>query len=73
MHSAYFNKIRAMKNTIIDDIRAARAALAEENGYDRKKIYEWARKAHEARKQIRLQPESDQVVGGQPATRSESK
>ncbi len=33
-----------MKNSIIDDVRAARAALAEEHGYDREKILEWARR-----------------------------
>jgi hypothetical protein len=33
-----------MNNSIIDEVRAARAALAEEHGYDRKKILEWARK-----------------------------
>ncbi len=32
-----------MNNPIIDEVRAARAALAKEHGYDRAKILEWAR------------------------------
>ena len=32
-----------MNNPIIDEVRAARAALAEEHGYDREQILEWAR------------------------------
>ncbi len=38
-----------MTNPIIDEVREARAALAAEHGYDRQRIYEWARKAHAAR------------------------
>lgn len=32
-----------MNNPIIDEVRAARAALAKEHGYDRGRILEWAR------------------------------
>lgn len=32
-----------MKNPIIDEVRAARAAIAAEHGYDREKILAWAR------------------------------
>jgi hypothetical protein len=32
-----------MKNPIIDEVRANRAALAAEHGYDREKILAWAR------------------------------
>ena len=38
-----------MTNPIIAEVREARAALAAEHGYDRQRIYEWARKAHAAR------------------------
>jgi len=38
-----------MTNPIIDEVREARAALAAEHGYDRQRIYEWARDAHAAR------------------------
>lgn len=40
-----------MNNPIIEEIRRARAALAEEHGYDLKRINEWARKQTEARKE----------------------
>jgi hypothetical protein len=40
-----------MKNEIIDEVREARAALAAEHGYDRQKIYEWARATTAAHKQ----------------------
>ena len=39
-----------MNNSIIDEVRAARAALAEEHGYDRAKILEWARREQAALK-----------------------
>jgi hypothetical protein len=32
-----------MKNPIIDEVRAARAAIAAEHEYDREKILAWAR------------------------------
>ena len=32
-----------MKNEIIEEVREARAALAAEHGYDRQRIYEWAK------------------------------
>lgn len=40
-----------MKNEIIEEVREARAALAAEHGYDRQKIYEWARATTAAHKQ----------------------
>lgn len=33
----------AMNNSIVDEVRAARAALAEEHGYTRESILKWAR------------------------------
>jgi hypothetical protein len=38
-----------MNNPIIEEVRAARAALAKEHGYDLHRIHEWARAAHEER------------------------
>ena len=43
-----------MKNELLDEVREARAALAAEHGYDSQRIYEWACKAHEARKLEKL-------------------
>ena len=40
-----------MKNEIIEEVREARSALAAEHGYDRQRIYEWARATTEAHKQ----------------------
>lgn len=40
-----------MKNEIIEEVREARAALAAEHGYDRQRIYEWAKATTEAHKQ----------------------
>jgi hypothetical protein len=40
-----------MKNEILEEVREARAALAAEHGYDRHKIYEWARATTAAHKQ----------------------
>jgi hypothetical protein len=40
-----------MKNEIIEEVREARAALAAEHGYDRQRIYEWARATTAAHKQ----------------------
>ena len=42
-----------MKNEIIKEVREARAALAAEHGYDRQRIYEWARATTEAHQQAR--------------------
>ena len=38
-----------MSNSIIDEVRAARAAIAADHGYDRAKILEWARAEQKAR------------------------
>jgi hypothetical protein len=40
-----------MKNEIIEEVREARAALSAEHGYDRQRIYEWARATTAAHKQ----------------------
>jgi hypothetical protein len=32
-----------MNNEIIEEVREARAALSAEHGYDRQRIYEWAK------------------------------
>jgi len=50
-----------MNNSIIDEVRAARAALAEEHGYDRKKILEWARR-EQAELKSRLPNKSEQAT-----------
>ena len=42
-----------MKNEIIEEVREARAALAAEHGYDRQRIYEWARATTAARKRAK--------------------
>ena len=43
-----------MKNEIIEEVRAARAALAAEHGYDRQRIYEWAKATTAAHKKAHL-------------------
>ena len=63
-----------MTNELIDEVREARAALAAEHGYDRQRIYEWARTAHTARKQALRNPipsdlphsTSEAVASGEP-------
>ena len=40
-----------MKNEIIEEVREARAALSAEHGYDRQRIYEWARATTAAHKE----------------------
>lgn len=37
-----------MTNTIIEEVREARAALAAEHGHDLQRIHQWAKAAHEA-------------------------
>ena len=64
-----------MTNELIDEVREARAALAAEHGYDRQRIYEWAKAAHAAR-QLALRHESprppDEVAApGEPLAVSE--
>lgn len=44
-----------MNNSIIDEVRAARASLAAEHGYDRAKILAWAR-AEQAEVKLRDSP-----------------
>jgi hypothetical protein len=39
-----------MSNPIIEEVRAARAALAAEHGYDIRRITDWAREQTAARK-----------------------
>lgn len=54
-----------MNNPIIDEVRAARAAIAAEHGYDRAKILAWAR----AQQAIREQNGTEQMPeGGNHAT-----
>ena len=49
-----------MKNSLIEDVRAARAALAEEHGYDREKILEWARRQQaKLKSKASVKPQSD--------------
>ena len=44
-----------IRNPIIEEVRAARAALAAEHGYDIKRINEWARQQTEAMKKASRQ------------------
>jgi hypothetical protein len=55
-----------MKNEIIGEVRKARAALAAEHGYDRQRIYEWARATHETHKQVQrtLNPNKSPATTG---------
>jgi len=55
-----------MNNSIIDEVRAARAALAEEHGYDRKKILEWARR-EQAELKSRIPNKSEQATPRKPS------
>jgi hypothetical protein len=50
-----------MKNPIIEEVRAAREALAAEHGYDRHRILEWARKQHASRQKA-VKQESPKTV-----------
>ena len=59
-----------MNNSIIDEVRAARAALAEEHGYDRKKILEWARR-EQAELKSRIPNKSEQARPGKPGKPSD--
>ena len=45
-----------MKNEIIEEVREARAALAADHGYDRQRIYEWARATTAAHKEAQRTP-----------------
>ena len=56
MYPGNANTTEAMKNEILDEVREARAALAAEHGYDRQRIYEWARATHEALNQAQRIP-----------------
>jgi len=63
-----------MKNEIIDEVRAARAALAAEHGFDRQRIFEWARATHAAHQQAQQTPNPNALqtaggVGEPPVTR----
>ena len=58
-----------MKNEIIEEVREARAALAAEHGYDRQRIYEWARATTAAHKQAQrgASPNKSQEATGRAA------
>ncbi|MEZ5385282.1 MAG: hypothetical protein R3F13_07195 [Prosthecobacter sp.] len=64
-----------MTNPIIEEVRAARAALAAEHGYDIRRITEWARAQTAARKAALTKPKpkkSSAAAGGSgksPVTR----
>ncbi len=62
-----------MNDTIVQDVRKARAAFAERFGYDRSRIIAWAREQTKARKATIGQTKAEQAGTGQPATRPESK
>jgi hypothetical protein len=48
-----------MTNPIIEEVRAARAALAAEHGHDIQRITEWARQRTEALKAATKQPKAN--------------
>jgi hypothetical protein len=52
-----------MTNPIIEEVRAARAALAAEYGYDIGRIIEWARAATAARKAALNKPKTKKSSG----------
>jgi len=62
-----------MNDTIVEEVREARAAFAERFGYDRSRIIAWAREQTKARKALAGIPQAGQGGTGQPATRNESK
>ena len=51
-----------MKNELIDEVREARAALAAEHGYDRQRIYEWARATHAAHMKAQRGPSPNKTL-----------
>jgi hypothetical protein len=55
-----------MNNPIIDEVRAARAAIAAEHGYDREKILAWARAEQAAIKKIN--PDKTSLPTSDPPT-----
>lgn len=61
-----------MTNPIIDEVRAARAAIAAEHGYDRAKILQWAR-AEQAALKNKHPKETPLPTQGQPEIRSTKK
>ena len=58
-----------MNDTIVQDVREARAAFAERFGYDRARIIAWAREQTKARKATIEQTKGEPAGAGQPATR----
>lgn len=51
-----------MNNPIIDEIREARAALAEEHGYDLIRLNEWAQRQTDARRRLATQPMANKAL-----------
>ncbi len=62
-----------MNDTIVQEVRDARAALAERFGYDRSRIIAWAREETKARKASVKMNQGESGGAEQPATRPESK
>ena len=58
-----------MNDTIVQDVRDARAAFAERFGYDRARIIAWAREQTKARKAAIEQAKGEQPGAWQPASR----
>ena len=52
-----------MNNPIIDEIREARAALAEEHGYDLVRLNAWAQTQTEARRRLTSHPMANKSLG----------
>ena len=51
-----------MTNPLIEEVRAARASLAAEHGYDIHRITEWARQRTEALKAATRQPRANKAL-----------
>ncbi len=53
-----------MNDTIVQEVRDSRAAIAERFGYDRARIIAWAREQTKARKARDNKPQAEQVSAG---------
>jgi hypothetical protein len=53
-----------MNDTIVQEVRDARAAFAERFGYDRARIIAWAREQTKARKAANRQPKGERADAG---------
>lgn len=61
MHARFAYTVPAMNDTIVQEVRDARAAFAERFGYDRARIIAWAR---EQTKAANRQPKGERADAG---------